>query len=50
MIPPSLSDFVDELNENPFADAMILLVEFGVVPRLELLGVRDDQFSRSILR
>ena len=33
-----------------FADAIILLVEFGVLLLLELLGVRDDQFSRSILR
>ena len=41
---------VDELHENPFADAIILLVEFGVLLRLELLGVRDDQFSRNTLR
>ena len=41
---------VDELHENPFADAIILLVEFGVLLRLELLEVRDDQFSSSTLR
>ena len=44
------SDFVDELHENTLADAIILLVEFGVLLRLELLGVRDDQFSRNTLR
>ena len=47
VIPPSLQDFVDELHE---IQNLIILVEFGVLLRLELLGVRDDQFSRSILR
>ena len=41
---------IDELHENPLIDAIILLVEFGVLLRLELLEVRDDQFSRSTLR
>ena len=40
----------DELHENPFADAIILLVEFGVLVLLELLGIRDEKLSRSILR
>ena len=44
------SSICNELHENPFADAIILLVEFGVLLRLELLGVRDDQFSRNTLR
>ena len=32
------------------ADAIILLVEFDVLVLLELLGVSDEKFSRSILR
>ena len=39
-----------ELHENPFADAIILLVEFDDLVLLELLGVRDEKLSRSILR
>ena len=38
------------VDENPFADAIILLEEFGVLLLHELLGVRDDQFSHNILR
>ena len=45
-----LNKIVGELHENPFADAIILLVEFGVLVLLELLGVRDGKLSRSILR
>ena len=41
--PPSLQDFIDELHEIPIAVAIILLVEFGVLLRRELLGVRDDR-------
>ena len=36
-------------NANEKFCAIILLVEFGVLLRLELLGVRDDQFSRNTL-
>ena len=41
---------MDELQENPFADAIILPVEFCVLVLFELLGVRDEKLSRSILR
>ena len=43
---------VDELHENPFTEATILLVEleFGVLVLLELLGVRDEKLSRNTLR
>ena len=37
-------------HEIPIAVAIILLVEFGALLLRELLGVRDDQFSRNILR
>ena len=37
-------------SRNPSPDAIILLVEFDVLVLLELLGVRDEKLSRSILR
>ena len=44
------TNLVDELHENPFADAIILPVEFGVLLRLELQGVRDEELSHRIQR
>ena len=37
-------------TKSPVADAIILPVEFCVLVLLELLGIRDEKFSRNILR